>query len=529
MSPTPASTSESSADLGSARRLTLAACAVLALGASWGLATLWQDAGGRSFQLLAGLTSLLCLGLVIYLGKVHRQRGVTGDLHAAEIAQGKDSLTGLANRRSFAARLKRSLEDAELAEGAMVALLVDISTFSSINDAHGVDVGDEVLRAVAGRLRQVLRQGRGGRTSVDLVARMDGNTFGLLVYPGNGKFDCAVLANRVLATIAAPIEIAGAIIRLGAVMGSVILHARHESGEQILSDAEMALASAKVEGPEAHIQWSQSLSDRRRRERALASDLKAALQLNQFVLHYQPIVDLQGETVVGVEALLRWQHPVHGLLAPAAFLDQAEASGLIIPIGNWVILAALHQIAAWRERHGGNLITFVAVNVSGRQFERPELLVATVTEAHQAQLPLELLKLEITETTMIRNPDQVRVTLAELQALGASISIDDFGTGYSSLSGLGLWDFDTIKIDRSFVNGMETSRGAEILKTMLGFASVFKASVVAEGVETEAQRDFLHANGCRQAQGYLFGRPMEPSACGDFILARNYAAARLPV
>jgi len=458
---------------------------------------------------------------------VKQQIDTRAGLHANEITESKDSLTGLANRRSFAARLRQSLTDAELAEGAIVTLLVDIRAFSSINDAYGVEVGDEVLRAVAGRLRQVLRQGRGGRTSVDLVARMDGNTFGLLVYPGNGKFDCAGLANRVLATIAASIEIAGTIISLGAVMGSVILQARHESGEQILSDAEMALASAKVAGPEAHVQWSQSLSDRRRQERTLAADLRLALQLNQFVLHYQPIVDLHGERVVGVEALLRWQHPVHGLLAPAAFLDQAEATGLIIPIGNWVIMAALRQIAAWQERHKDKLISFVAVNVSGRQFEQPELLVAAVTEAHQAQLPLDLLKLEITETTMIRNPDQVRVTLAELQGLGASISIDDFGTGYSSLSGLGLWDFDTIKIDRSFVNGMETSRGAEILRTMLGFASVFKASVVAEGVETEAQREFLYANGCRQAQGYLFGRPMEPTACGDFILERNKASAGL--
>lgn len=506
---------------------------VVVLGLCWGLAGVWPDKRGSNFHLLAGLASVFCLGLALRLGMLApRPPGAsqTGEIPAPggslPGAGETDGLTGLANRRCFANRLGDALVEAERSGRSMVALLVDIHGFSTINDAHGIDVGDEVLRAVAARLRRVLRSGNGARKVIDLVARLDGNTFGLVIDPGGGAFNCDGLAKRVLGTLAVPMEIAGRTLKLRAVMGSVIFDAAHESGGHVLGEAELALYAAKAEGPETHVLWSRPLSDRRRQERALASDLTVALQLGQFVLHYQPIINLEEEAVIGVEALLRWQHPVHGLLAPAAFLDHAEASGLIIPIGNWVIGAALRQIVEWRTLHGHDLVGFVAVNVSARQFDQPELLVEAIATAHREQLPLELLKLEITETTVIRKPEQLRLILAELQALGASISIDDFGVGYSSLSGLSLWDFDTIKIDRSFITGMETERGAEILKTMLGFAAVFKASVVAEGVETDAQRDFLHQNGCRQAQGYLFGKPMDPTTCGNFILRRNQESGR---
>jgi diguanylate cyclase (GGDEF)-like protein len=507
---------------------------VVALGLCWGLAGVWPDEGGSSFPVLAGLASVLCLGLALRLGMLApRPSGVTqtDEIPAAigwTPGSGEiDGLTGLANRRCFATRLGDALVEAERSGRSMVALLVDIHGFSTINDAHGIDVGDEVLRAVAARLRRVLRSGNGAREVIDLVARLDGNTFGLVIDPGGGAFSCDGLARRILGTIAAPMEIEGRMLKLRAAMGSVIFDAKHESGGQVLGEAELALDAAKAEGPETHVLWSQPLSDRRRQERALASDLSVALQLGQFVLHYQPIINLEEEVVIGVEALLRWQHPVHGLLAPAAFLDHAEESGLIIPIGNWVIGAALRQIIEWRTLHGHDLVGFVAVNVSARQFDQPDLLIDAIAQANREELPLELLKLEITETTVIRKPEQLRLILAELQALGASISIDDFGVGYSSLSGLSLWDFDTIKIDRSFITGMETERGAEILRTMLGLAAVFKAGVVAEGVETDAQREFLHRNGCRQAQGYLFGKPMDPTTCGNFILRRNQENGRL--
>jgi EAL domain-containing protein (putative c-di-GMP-specific phosphodiesterase class I) len=254
------------------------------------------------------------------------------------------------------------------------------------------------------------------------------------------------------------------------------------------------------------------------RRRALVNDLAGALDRGELLLHYQPIVQIDDGTAIGVEALLRWQHPTMGLLGPGAFLDIAEDTGLIVPIGNWVIGESLRQLAEWRTLYGRDLVGFVSVNASGRQFDHPNLLIDTIAEARRANLPLDRLKLEITEHTMVRNSDELRLILAQLCEQGATVAIDDFGVGYSSLAGLNLWEFDTIKIDRSFFVGMETPRGAEILKTLLQFAHVFRASVVAEGVETEEQRAFLRRHGCRHAQGYLFSKPMDAATCGAYLL-----------
>jgi diguanylate cyclase (GGDEF)-like protein/PAS domain S-box-containing protein len=454
-------------------------------------------------------------GLVLNLTDVTRGRELEAMLQH-EIRH--DALTGLANRRAFTERLTDALSGMRAANRTLAAILLDIDDFRAINDTYGVHVGDEVLRAVAARLRQAVRHGADARPALDEVARLDGNTFGLIIDAQSGGHDIEPVVERILSALSEPVSVGGIAIHLRASMGSVVAGSSHVTAGQLLRDAELALDAAKARGPGRHVAWAPPLGDQMQRRRALVNDLAGALDRGELLLHYQPIVQIDDGTAIGVEALLRWQHPTMGLLGPGAFLDLAEDTGLIVPIGNWVIGEALRQLTEWRMLYGRDLVGFVSVNASGRQFDHPNLLIDTIADARRANLPLDRLKLEITETTMVRNSDELRLILAQLCEQGATIAIDDFGVGYSSLAGLRLWEFDTIKIDRSFVVGMETPRGADILKTLLQFAHVFRASVVAEGVETEEQRAFLRRHGCRHAQGYLFSKPMDAATCGAYLL-----------
>ena len=451
-------------------------------------------------------------GLVLVL----REPGAAPDgRHAPTL----DFLTGLPDRRAFTERLGDLLAELPTLPAGAGILLADLDDFRGLNDAHGVAAGDAVLRAVAARLAALVVADERAEATPRLAfaARVAGDAFGLVIEGADaqGMEDFA----RALATrLAEPVTTGGTALVPRLSLGGVVATPAHLSAGGLLGEAETALEAAKAAMPGAAIIWSEDLVADRRSYRVVTSELAGAVERGELLLHYQPIVSLDDGTPVGVEALLRWQHPARGLVMPGGFLAEAEQSGLIVPIGNWVIGEALRQLVEWRNIYGRDLAGFVSVNVSGLQFDHPGLLVETIAEARRALLPLDRLKIEITETAMVRNPDELRLILAQLCEQGATIAIDDFGIGYSSISGLGLWSFDTIKIDRSFVSDAGTERGAEVLKTLLHLARTFQANIVAEGVETEDQAAFLRRHGCRLAQGYLYGRPMDPASCGAYLL-----------
>jgi EAL domain-containing protein (putative c-di-GMP-specific phosphodiesterase class I) len=285
-----------------------------------------------------------------------------------------------------------------------------------------------------------------------------------------------------------------------------------------MRDLDAALQEAKQRGPNMTRAWEPALTSNVGRRLALLDQLRAALDENQFVLHYQPILRLEGGHVVGAEALLRWNHPSDGLVPPGAFLPVLEQTGLIVPVGCWVLRETVRQMQVWQMLYGRDLLDWVSVNVSARQFNDPSVLLATLAEIRDSGFPLSRLKIEITESAVMRNPEVTRSVLTELQELGIRIAIDDFGTGYSALGALRDYEVDTIKIDRGFTGAIDTSDGKELVLAMLKIARVYGADVVAEGVETVAQRDILRCNGCGYAQGYLFAKPMDGSFFGAFAL-----------
>jgi len=285
-----------------------------------------------------------------------------------------------------------------------------------------------------------------------------------------------------------------------------------------MRDVDVALQEAKARGPNNVKAWEPALTSAVGRRLALLDQLRCALDEGQFVLHYQPILRLDDGRVVGCEALLRWNHPSDGLVAPAAFLPVLEDSGLIVPVGCWVLREAVRQMQVWQMLYGRELLDWVSVNVSARQFNDPSILLATLAEIRDSGFPLSRLKIEITESAVMRNPGITRAVLSELQELGIRIAIDDFGTGYSALGALRDYQVDTIKIDRGFTARIDTPDGKELVLAMLKIARIYGADVVAEGVETAVERDILRRHNCGFGQGYLFAKPMDGSFFGAYAL-----------
>ena len=408
-----------------------------------------------------------------------------------------DALTGLADRTLFRERLARtldgngppSLRQAVAAPGTAV-LLIDLDRFKSVNDTMGHATGDALLVAVAGRIRSSLRDG-------DLAARLGGDEFAVLLPQVAGRDDVAVVAERLVGLLARPYLLGGRVANIGASIGAAIaLAGTGIEGDVLLRQADMAMYQAKSEGRNRHCFFRSEMQDEADTRVALENDLRAALALGQFELFYQPQLDLKRRQLVGFEALIRWRHPVRGLVPPDAFIPVAEQMGLISAIGEWVIREACAEAARWPAP------LCVAVNVAAAQFENARLLPTVVSALQDSGLPGPLLELEIVETVLLGSDGAVMAQLHALKALGVQISLDDFGTGYSSLTQLRSFPFDRVKIDRSFADDMAVVRAVAALGASLGMRTT------AEGVETAEQLERLHLDGCTEAQGYLLSRPV---------------------
>ena len=420
-----------------------------------------------------------------------------------------DALAGLPNRLLFQDRLGLAVAQAHRHHKPLAVLFLDLDRFKVINDSLGHSVGDRLIREVAVRLRTCLRQG-------DTVARLGGDEFTLLLPDIGQAVDAAKVAKKVLDLLRMPFDIDGRELFVTASIGISLYPDDGRDAETLVKNADTAMYRAKEQGRDNYQLYTPAMNATAVDRLALESSLRRALTQDELVLYYQPIFD-RGGRVHGVEALLRWRHPELGLVQPAEFIALAEVTGLIIPMGPWVLRSACAQAWIWQERYPG---LSVAVNLSARQFQEPGLVGHVADALADTGLEPRLLELEITESNAMQNGPAAIQTLRELKALGVRLSIDDFGTGYSSLSYLKRFPIDTLKIDQSFIRdiGLDADDAA-IASAVIALAHTLKLEVVAEGVENRGQLEFLTASGCDRMQGYLFSPPVPAEKCEELLAA----------
>ncbi len=429
-----------------------------------------------------------------------------------------DALTGLPDRLAFANWVKSALAARAAGCGEVAVLALDLDRLTAVNESLGYAMGDLLLCAVAARLQACIADG-------NLLARIAGDRFAILATGLEGT-DCALaLAQKATAALMPPFPIEGCDIFISAGVGVATTAARDGTSDQLIRDAELAMHRAK-RGEAGRIALYQPLSQEVARDRfLLESDLRRACERGQLFLTYQPIVDLDTGAIAGFEALARWQHPERGVVSPVDFIPLAEASGVIVQIGRWALETACAQLADWRARLGPAAEQLMmSVNLSGIQLARDDVVGAVMAVLKSSKLPPDRLKLELTESVIVENPERAGLILERLKSLGVAIAMDDFGTGFSSLGALQGLPIDALKVDRSFVMGMTRSRDSyKIVDAILSLARSLGLSAVAEGVETAEQAEMLAGLGCQLGQGYLFARPLSKDDAEAYLLANTAA------
>jgi diguanylate cyclase (GGDEF)-like protein len=459
-------------------------------------------------------------------GQFQGYRGIGRDITQQKVAEEKvsrlarfDTLTGLFNRSTFFDCFDHALAVAGRDNHQLAVLFIDLDRFKDVNDTLGHLVGDEVLKEMAQRLQKAVR-------SADTLARIGGDEFVLLAENTASIKSVADLAQRVVDTLAEPLIVRGEECRLGASVGIAMYPDDGEDAPTLLRNADVAMYRAKGSGRNGFAFFSEALDQPQKERMLLGASLHRALEMNQLLLLYQPKVSVATGGMVGVEALIRWQHPERGLVPPGAFIPLAEESGLILPFGRWVLRTACSQAMAWQAL---GLPPFsVAVNLSARQFSDPQLAADIREVLNETGLDPRLLELEITESMMVDQHERALETLRLVKAMGVQVSIDDFGTGYSSLARLQKFPIDALKIDRSFIGDIAGDPDdAAITTAIIAMAHSLRLRVIAEGVETREQAQFLRERGCDEMQGYFFSRPVLPAEIVTF--ARHAPRARIGI
>ncbi|HYA72548.1 MAG TPA: EAL domain-containing protein [Roseiarcus sp.] len=416
-----------------------------------------------------------------------------------------DALTGLRNRAYFRDHLGASIDLCRRKKERLAVCCVDLDLFKEVNDTFGHPTGDRLLRMVALRLAGALSEG-------DLAARLGGDEFAVILNQVASPSQVGDIVSELIELLSRTYTIDGLDIAIGASIGIALFPDDGLSADELIKNADMALYQAKSEGRSRHHFFQRDMDRKAQERRALEADLRNALTEGQLELHYQPLVDISGNRVSGFEALLRWRHPTKGMIPPSDFIPIAEATGLIIPIGEWVLRTACVEAATWRDG-----IT-VAVNLSAIQFRALNLVNAVIGALAHSGLAPERLELEITETVLLAETETTLATLHKLRDFGVRIALDDFGTGYSSLSYLRGFPFDKIKIDRSFVKDLSDRVDCTaIISAISSLAKSLGIATTAEGVETQQQLDFLRLQGCTQAQGFLFSPAMPRANLAELV------------
>jgi diguanylate cyclase (GGDEF)-like protein/PAS domain S-box-containing protein len=429
-----------------------------------------------------------------------------------------DPLTGLANRRLLSARLEQALAAAQAHGHVLTVMLIDLNRFKELNDTLGHAAGDQLLREIRPRLLNA-------SSGAELVARIGGDEFAVILPPGWGAADAERIAERLRIALEEPFEVQGLTLRVGASVGIAVYPDQADGADTLLQRADVAMYSAKKHGVD-HEVYDAAYDGHSRERLALISELPSAITSGQLVVHYQPKYDLRDGAIVGVEALVRWQHPVLGLLGPDKFVALAEHAGVMRPLTHAVLDAVLCQSARWRAQ---GIELCVAVNLSA-----PDLLDTGFPRdvkrlLQEWELPVTCLQLEITETIVSNDREGMIGVLEQLRALGVTLSLDDFGVGSSSLSFLRHLPVQELKIDRSFIMDLDSDdHNAAVVRTIIDLAHNLDMRVVAEGIETDAIRDRLADYGCDEGQGFLLGRPMPAAKLTDLALASKRATAFTP-
>jgi diguanylate cyclase (GGDEF)-like protein len=435
--------------------------------------------------------------------------------HDAELQRlaNEDTLTGLPNRYWFMNFMPEALQRSRAAHGELALLFIDLDEFKHVNDTYGHAVGDQLLSAAAQRMRSLLRP-------TDHVVRFGGDEFIVMLAPAESRERVAAVAQRVVTAMAAPFALAGEVQVVGASVGISVFPRDGEDAATLVKHSDIAMYAAKSEGRGQYRFFEPALSMSLQKRTGLRNSLQDAIERDQLTLYYQPRVDTWTGTLCSMEALLRWQHPVHGMIAPSEFIPIAEDSGLILRIGEIVIDKACAQLAEWRAQ--GVPLVPVSINVSARQFARGNVHQHLARALQRYQLDPALLEVEITESAMMGEQDEILAELDAIRALGIKLHVDDFGTGYSSLSQLQRLKMDVLKVDRAFTAELGNSReGKVFFQAIVSMAHALGMAVVAEGVETEEQLRILQTLQCNEVQGFYIARPMPAPEMGT-LMERGY-------
>ncbi|MDG5814509.1 EAL domain-containing protein [Chitinispirillales bacterium ANBcel5] len=412
-----------------------------------------------------------------------------------------DPLTGLPNRLLLHDRLSFMLNHARRTKSLMALLLLDLNRFKIINDTLGYLNGDILLQTIANRLNDSLRD-------VDAVFRLGDDEFAIILEEISQQQDAAKVAKRILTLCTQPIKLDDHELYVTTSIGISIFPSDGENPEQLLKNAEAAMQRAKEMGINNYQHYKPAMNAKAFEQLTLEHNLRKALKRDEFVLFYQPQIDTENQTLIGVEALIRWNHPQLGMIPPAQFIPIAEETGIIIPIGEWVLFSACEQLKYWQKHFNTDIS--VSVNLSARQFQQQDLISTVARVLSHTNLCSNFLQLEITESLGMKNPETTLLTLNKFKDMGIKIAIDDFGTGYSSLSYLKKFPIHTLKIDRSFVKDISIDPNDEaIVKAIIVLAQTMNLEVIAEGVEKDEQLQYLIKQGCKKVQGYLYSPPVD--------------------